>query len=407
MSKSKKSKDILNITSREHDKVNNVDNPKTFNIKKNDCIKNNILSNEILLVKQIGTKSVDGIVYKACYPINCKKIIAVKRIMVKPKYINPKYINNYLNKDAVNDDHTTMWSELMFLTLSSELVKKHICPHLPLFFYSYFCKNCENENCIYILNELANGDLKAYLNNGVYTYDEVMSCYYQIYMALYTLKKRFGFQHNDLHWGNVLFHNLDDNNQSGIVIDKDKSKDSSLSTNASGSYVSEKSISKLKTSTSSSKNTTIKTPKELWKYKLKDNKTFTIPIYDKLFVLWDFGRSTIPNKVEPGPSLHNEWDQDGKGLQDFIRITQMLLVSKKDAISKEKAKIRTKVFAVLYGILKYVKKTNRSLDFFMEILPQIDQGKYHRFLDRVKVTHTFEPLKKYKSSSEYIESLKK
>jgi hypothetical protein len=117
------------------------------------------------------------------------------------------YAKNFMTKEAVNSD-ISIWAELTFLTLCTEFVKAKICPNLPMYFRHDYCDKCPENNkisCLYISNELADGDLEKYLLAGKFTFDELLSCYYQIFLGLYTLKSRLKLQHNDLHQGNVLF----------------------------------------------------------------------------------------------------------------------------------------------------------------------------------------------------------
>lgn len=315
----------------------------------------NELSNEIVLLNRIGTKSVDGEVFKACYLLSCKKYIAVKKIHIEIPKKEEKYINNYYSLDAVNSH--SIWSELLFLKAMTELVKNKICPNLPMYFNNYICKNCDNktgDNCMYIVNELANGDLKMYLNTYTYSFDELMSCYYQIFLALYCIKKQYNLFHNDLHFGNVLFHNLDKSN------------------------------------------------KEIkyWKYKLNNSIEIVVPIYSKLFVLWDFGRSTIKNKIEPYDIKKLQIDSH---LEDFERIIYMLVAfpegSESNRITKEQMVYRKAAYTIFNSILKVINKNNLDYTEFMQLLPKLKNNKH-------KTEHTFNLIKDFQSDILFLNKIK-
>jgi hypothetical protein len=312
----------------------------------------NELSDEIILLNRIGTKSVDGEVFKACYMLSCKKQIAVKKIHIDIPKKEQEYILDYYNEKAVNS--SSIWSELLFLKAATELVKNKICPNFPMYFNNYICKNCDNkkdDTCMYIVNELANGDLKMYLNTYQYTFDDLMSCYYQIFMALYCIKKQYNLFHNDLHFGNVLFHNLD---------------------NKETKY---------------------------WEYSLENNEKITIPIYSKLFVLWDFGRSTIQGKVQPKDIKKMEIDNH---LEDFDRIIHMLVAFPEDSetnmITKEQMQFRNKAFYIFNSIIQVLKRKNKDYTWFIKMLPKLNSNDN-------KIQYKFNLVKKNKSSIKYLNEI--
>lgn len=88
-------------------------------------------------------------------------------------------------------------------------------PHFPIIYASKECTNCTYENgrimdptrgaeCMVTLAELANGDLESWFRQPR-SYEECMSMFAQIIIACVTLGIK-GLVHNDLHWGNVLYH---------------------------------------------------------------------------------------------------------------------------------------------------------------------------------------------------------
>ena len=317
----------------------------------------------VKIVKKIGEESKDGVIYKACYPLNCKNQIAVKKIKIRIEGSeDKKYAKDFLNKDAVNSTTNSLWSELLFLTMTTELVQNKICPNLPMYFNNKFCEKCEGGkySCLYITNELADGNLREYLKTDNYSLDELMSCFYQIFLGLYALKYHFGVEHNDLHAGNVLFHNLNR---------KDKKP-------------------------------------EIWRYKFDDKFYIDVPIYDKLFVIWDFGRSTIKGKVEPSEILEISEDYNtGNLYEDYGHVVSNLISSEYSYTDRNKAK-KNKIFidyrnllnALLTGVRKTAKASNNPRLMF-ELLPKYKTGKS-------KISKTFNIEKKYKSKDSFVESLK-
>lgn len=349
--------------------INDINKRKFIKIKpskQNVCktLAENKLGN-IKLIKRIGAKSVDGEVFKACYPLSCKNILAVKRIQIEiPNEKDQEYAKNFLNSEAVNSKNT-IWSELTFLTIATELVQNKICPNLPMYFRADYCNNCSEETskpCIFISNEFADGGtLEGFISSGKFTADTILSCYYQIFFGLYTLKYHFGMEHNDLHWNNVLIHNLE------------PQKDGKL---------------------------------RVWRYKFNDGSFIDIPIYDKLFVIWDFGRSTIKNKIEPKNWATKESSgesNDGNLFNDFKRIAGMTKSSPCSKSESNKPKCNEKVqdlenevYAILKGIV-YIAEKENSLKLILDLLPKISV--------KVKPEKTFYVEKRYKSKHPFINEL--
>lgn len=330
-------------------------------------IKDGLIGN-IKLIKRIGTKSVDGEVYKACYPLNCKNKIAVKKIEIPVLDEEQKgYAKNFLRKDAVNSDNP-IWAELTFLTICTEFVKKRICPNLPMYFRYDYCNRCPDttrKSCVYISNELADGDLKNFLGNCNFSFDELVSCYYQILLGLYTLKLRIKLQHNDLHQGNVLFHNLKKN------------------------------------STGACKRPVL-TPKEYFRYKINEGGDYIdVPIYDKLFVIWDFGRSFIKGKIEPDTSEVKDSSVNPDDLfEDFNRIIEQLPTRKTDVLYSENQRIyRETLYALLIGIWEIAKK-KRDISLMISLLPRLKREQ-----SKIKKENVFDLTKKYVSKHDFINKL--
>lgn len=91
------------------------------------------------------------------------------------------------------------------------------CPHFPIMYQSLYCTNkCNFERCPenvrnrrdynLLLTELADYDLQTWFKEAR-TDDEYESVIAQLVIAIYFFHK-FGFQHNDLHLGNVLIHKI-------------------------------------------------------------------------------------------------------------------------------------------------------------------------------------------------------
>ena len=182
------------------------------------------LSNKIILDKQIGSKSVYGIVYMAHYKYDIN-------------YDN-KY--NKLNKFAVKVIKYSLSNEIEYKILI-ETTKQVIllnCPHFPINYGLLSCDNkfiesnyktpiiekvnkkdvendinypelINNNTSLYFqINELANGDFINYRikynNNNIYLSNAIV----QIYLSLMFFHKYINAFHNDAHAGNFLYHKI-------------------------------------------------------------------------------------------------------------------------------------------------------------------------------------------------------
>ena len=256
-----------------------IKNINKNNSSKNTCISKSkkTLNNYIKISNRIGTESRIASVYKACFPLDCKYSIAVKKVPLKKNDI--KYQKNPESSQALNGSF--VWRELYYLKLCNFLVKNNICPHLPLIYDYYLCNHCDFDNkkllenspdvkdCALIVNELADGDLKFLLTKQSphLSIDDIQIIYFQIYIAIYCINKYFKMHHQDLHWGNVLYHKI-----------------------PKGGYI---------------------------KYIIQGEEIL-IPNIGFLVVLWDFEYTKIKGKIDPKVSNSDSvWE-------DYRRVTSML-----------------------------------------------------------------------------------
>lgn len=158
---------------------------------KNGCInsKTKVINGIVKVGKRIGQESVYGEVYEGCYSAkkDCSLKIAIKKIPFTRELIS--------NIDT----------ELTIINLANFLLKKKVSPHLPVVFGSYICKR---DKSILVTNELAIGDLKYFMTEVKPSVKIMRRLYFQIFTGIYVMKKYFGINHNDLHWGNVLIHKV-------------------------------------------------------------------------------------------------------------------------------------------------------------------------------------------------------
>ena len=108
--------------------------------------------------------------------------------------------------------------------------------------------------CLLVVNELADGDLKTYLEKKIHIWhpELVTNCVFQICAGLYALEKFYDMTHNDLHYGNILVHEI--------------------------------------------------TPGGFWHYKI-DGHNYYVPNLGYVFLLWDMGMAHIPGKIKGRPEF--------------------------------------------------------------------------------------------------------
>jgi hypothetical protein len=182
------------------------------------------LNQKILLLQKIGSPSYYGTIYTACYPIMKKTVQKIHYFFLKKKTqtwvcndhsiqiavkqipITSKFYHQLKTKNLIDLIHTSkIATEIYILQFCSILVQNKISPNIPLFFDYYFCKDPLN---LYLIQELASGDLKQWAQEASYPLHYWISLYLQIFIALYTLQIYGDIIHNDLHWGNILYQVL-------------------------------------------------------------------------------------------------------------------------------------------------------------------------------------------------------
>jgi hypothetical protein len=242
-------------------------------IKDNDNLKwdkyNTILKNTKILEK-IGNESKYGEVFTGKIEIDAienNSLISIKKVPLSVKDLQILLLNQ-INDRSIIFSCKTLWKEIYILKLCSKLVKMKKCIHLPLhYFFVYASHNnytkaiSKNNPHIYSYSELASEDLKSW-SSKERTNNEWISCFLQIFFALYVLQHYCGFLHNDLHWGNILVFPI---KKGGC-----------------------------------------------WCYKIRGESFY---IYNEgfLFVLWDFGMASLTSSLK-------ECKEHVKACQDFLKI---------------------------------------------------------------------------------------
>ena len=186
------------------------------------------IGNNIILKKQIGSDSINGIIYLSSFRDKTNKIFkyAIKLMLVNEQ-------NTY---------------EIKILEQLTKALLEHKCPHFPILYANLICEkfdnfnsgssyvksnsndNKKNKNKIkieiiknypiiirknykkkqfyFMLNELANGDLKTFIIKYHKDGNLIQNALVQVYLSLLFFYKITLNVHNDAHWGNFLYHKV-------------------------------------------------------------------------------------------------------------------------------------------------------------------------------------------------------
>jgi hypothetical protein len=224
-----------------------------------------ILGEKLEIKDKIGTPSVYGSVFL----VNGKGMGRMLKFAIKVM-------------DIFNANNT----EIHISKELSEDVQTKKFPHFPLIYGVKKCvfppvKVVNYRNYYMVANELAQGDLGMFLSNSNPTLPQIVSCLSQIFVAVARLQRAHLYIHNDLHWGNVLYHDV-----------------------KPGGY---------------------------WKYKF-NNETIYIRNTGQLWILWDFQKATVQI---PPPNKNNVFTTDYQRIVNaFINRSKNGWVSEKQIWNK-------------------------------------------------------------------------
>ena len=201
----------------------------------------NNLKKYINLKKHIGSGDW-GNVYSACLQADflCKRKFAVKM--------------SRIGKDDLKEPYTetsSAWYEIWMLKdIIRPIIENNICPNLPLYIDTFLCNKCDfvykrnkkQHPCVITIMELATGDLKNFLSLSNFTDNQLYSALFQIMAGLHAIQMRGQIFINDVKAANILYYNVN--------------------------------------------------PGGYWHY-IINNTSFYVPNYGHMFVLNDFGVSTL------------------------------------------------------------------------------------------------------------------
>lgn len=312
-----------------------------------ECIKNDVLNKDFIIIKRIGRSSTNGENYLAELKSTNKQVV-IKKVPLTLEFFQ-KYKKNF---SLIHAQRSVFLTELIFLQMCKILINNKVTPLLPYIYSFYICKeNCNFINkrmlsqysddpnnpefvkgCGYIISKKADGDLADFFDKYNYNYPDLLIAYYNIFSSLLTFKRYTKFFHGDLHYGNILFHKI--NKVKGVI-----------------------------------------------KYKTFNNKIHMIPNTGFLFYIWDFGLSRIyPYLVNPDYDRHFEYFEH---TDDFISVISRL---------SNKISVQRKLKEKLSSLFINAKDFNDFLDLiYLEITKIAKYRNYNK-----EVIDTFNLNKKFK-----------
>lgn len=211
--------------------------------------------------KKIGRQCVDKYLHPenllgtGCYGNVYRTLVDNKRFAIKLSKLKKHALKNPYG------DNNSSWFEIRILeNIIKPILRKSICPNLPLIMDKFICKNCmlnikeesKKSECAITIIELATGDLKHYLQEYNPSEEELYSCIFQIMAGLHAIQLHGQIMNFDIKKENILYYTVE-----------------------KGGY---------------------------WNYKIH-GKNFYVPNYGHLFVINDFG---ISRSMSPKYPMYKE-----------------------------------------------------------------------------------------------------
>ena len=203
----------------------------------------NNLRKYIKLGKLIGTGDW-GNVYTAWLT---KDVKARRKFAIKMSRITEEDL-----KEPYTETSSAWYEIWMLKDIFKPIVERNVCPNLPLFMDTFLCDKCEfvfrkgdaTHPCVITVMELAEGDMGDYFKFGHSSDEEIFSALFQIMAGLHSIQMSGQILNNDIKSKNILYYKV-----------------------KPGGY---------------------------WHYRINKHD-FYVPNFGKMFVLNDFGVSTLYN----------------------------------------------------------------------------------------------------------------
>jgi len=216
--------------------INETNNNYCLRLYKYDSNRNPIyrIGDKIILKKQIGTDSENGIIFLSsvrnkynnifkyaikCIPENTANKKEIKLLkLVSDAVLNEKCLHfpilysdikctNFLNfdNDNDNDNFRSHNSNTNNNSNSNRIMQKEI---ENIKNYPKIIQKNKKKSFYFLLTELANGDLKTFLEKFHNDHYLLLNAFVQIFISLMFFYQETKHFHNDAHWGNFLYHKV-------------------------------------------------------------------------------------------------------------------------------------------------------------------------------------------------------
>ena len=125
-----------------------------------------------------------------------------------------------INMEDLKDPYTetsSSWYEIWMLKdIIKPMIENNVCPNLPLYIDTFLCSKCdfiykgkqELHPCVITIMELATGDLKNYLSLSTFTDKHLYSALFQIMAGLHAIQMRGQIFINDVKAANILYYTV-------------------------------------------------------------------------------------------------------------------------------------------------------------------------------------------------------
>ncbi len=172
------------------------------------------IGDNIILKKQIGTKSKNGVAYLSGFKdVEGKLFKYAVKIGMREDFNREEMVLEKLRKALIN--HESFHFPFLYATLYCDSLKNEfskvsegelkVFPQILKTLYK--ASKAKGEVSI-LLNELANGDLKSFIYDNYKDGKLMHNALVQVALSLFSFYVTTEMQHCDSHWGNFLYHKI-------------------------------------------------------------------------------------------------------------------------------------------------------------------------------------------------------
>ena len=162
------------------------------------------IGDKIILKENIRSDNINGLIYLSSFNDQARKIFKFA-VRISKHTLNEPNIHLLLTKDVLNDKcpHFPITYEILSCNKLNESQK-----YIDLSIFPEYIQQNKDEHMLSYLIELANGDLKDFLNEHYNNSSFIENALAQIYFSLMFFYKKSGMFHNEANWHNFVFHKV-------------------------------------------------------------------------------------------------------------------------------------------------------------------------------------------------------